>query len=50
MAAGMMQTVKVHAMAGMDHGGHDMDTMQKSAPDHGDHKNRDAHSGHGDHH
>ncbi|MGD9799365.1 MAG: copper resistance system multicopper oxidase [Parvularculaceae bacterium] len=24
MAAGMMQTVKVHAMAGMDHGGHDM--------------------------
>ncbi len=50
MAAGMMQTVKVHAMAGMDHGGHDMDTMQKSSPEHEDHKNRDAHSGHGDHH
>jgi len=38
MAAGMMQTVRVHAMKGQDHGAHDQRDRQEPQHDHGAHK------------
>jgi CopA family copper-resistance protein len=54
MAAGMMQTVRVHAMPGNEHGDHDMGGHEthetpKPASDHDHQKPKDDHDGHGSH-
>lgn len=46
MAAGMMQTVRVHAMKGDDHGGHD---MHEPAPDHSKHRSAEEEADHNSH-